>query len=286
MTGMREGRTPAQYDAAAQLAGYGDTEPAVRRDRVIRGYDNLISNGLVTRSDVYFSVPQPVRTFVAKVAEESGQYWAPGRRGGLHAALRQLQPAYAHIDLEVCVRYGPMESLYGDMYTNLRRYELLLWGFLRGVLVTEYGDDADDWRGAGWWRRGLREPDRRDLASEWVVRDDIERPWQAATFGTMQKVVEGQGHLFARACKEPDAKALGSEARRVAAVRNAVMHPLSGKVMEEEDFAGVAEALLNLVRRSRRAIDRGFLLEGALPTQQALLLPEILRERLYPDPDA
>jgi len=72
----------------------------------------------------------------------------------------------------------------------------------------------------------------------------------------------------------------------VAAVRNAVMHPLSGKVMEEEDFAGVAEALLNLVRRSRRAIDRGFLLEGALPTQQALLLPEILRERLYPDPDA
>jgi len=78
MTGMREGRTPAQYDAAAQLAGYGDTEPAVRRDRVIRGYDNLISNGLVTRSDVYFSVPQPVRTFVAKVAEESGQYWAPG----------------------------------------------------------------------------------------------------------------------------------------------------------------------------------------------------------------
>ena len=283
MSGVREGWTPTQFEDAARRASFAGKDDALRRDRVVRGYDNLISNGFVSRSDVYLSVPRSVRSFVSSVADEVGQYWAPGRRGGLHATLRHRRQEYEQIDLEVCVRFGPLESLYGDMYDNLRRYELLLWGLLRGLLTGRFGDDKDDWRSAGWWRQGLSEGDRRELGGTWVVRSDLEWPWQAATFGTMQKIIDKNGSLVASACRESDAKGLSSDVRATANVRNALMHPLSGKTLREDEFEVVAKALEDLVTRCRTAVKGGFLQPEDLPAERVLLLPLILRERLFPE---
>lgn len=74
MSGIREGWTPAQFEDAARRASFAGRDDALRRDRVVRGYDNLISNGFVSRSDVYLSVPRSVRLFVTSVADEVGQY--------------------------------------------------------------------------------------------------------------------------------------------------------------------------------------------------------------------
>lgn len=182
----------------------------------------------------------------------------------------------------MCVRFGPIESLYGDLYDNLRRYELLLWGLLRGLLSGRFGYDGDDWRSAGWWRQGLSDADRRELGGKWVLRDDLEWPWQAATFGTMQKIIERHGSLIAKACRDSDSKGFLSDVRKTANARNALVHPLGGKLLQEDDFELVARALEDLVSRCRVAVKGGFLRIEDLPTERALLLPLILRERLFP----
>lgn len=284
MQGMREQLSPAEFGARALQAGF----PRSLKKRwylLQQAYDSLISGGFVSRSDVYLSVPNSSRQLVADTERTVGQYWTPGRREGLHKQLREQCPVVPPLDLEACVRYGPIESLYGDLFANLRRYELLLWGFLRGVLSHEFPGEAADWRRSGWWAEGVPQDERKTLTRLWAVRYDVERPWQLATFATMHKVVVRHGALFIRTTKgsEIDSKALAIEVDKVTHIRNAVMHPLAGKTLNAADFALVADALRSLVLRADAAKSRGNIDESCLPSQSALMLPEILREHLFPE---
>ncbi len=256
MQGMRAGLTPAQFDASAAQAGYKTNDRAVRHILLVQGYDNLISNGFVTRSDVYLSVPPANRTFVADIARRYGRYWAPGRRHGLHASIRREMPVVPPFDLEVCVRYGPIESLYGDLYANLRRYELLLWGLLLGFLREQHGgDDQVDWRNSGWWKEGVPEAERKSLVGDWSTRTDCHRPWQLADLGTMLKMldVKPTGRRLAEVNGDANQKEFASEVRKVEHVRNAVMHPLGGRDPQEPEFVLVTDALRSLVGRAQNA---------------------------------
>jgi hypothetical protein len=81
-----------------------------------------------------------------RIAAGRGGMWAPGHRAGLHRLLRTQALVISPFSIEVCVRYGPMESLYEDLHAKLRRYELLLWGALVAVLQhvypAQHGDSA------------------------------------------------------------------------------------------------------------------------------------------------
>ena len=185
-----------------------------------------------------------------------------------HASWMNLVEVWFGIVERQAIRRGVFKSV-KDLNTKIRAF-IDGWN---GLLSGRFGDDGDDWRSAGWWRQGLSDADRRELGGMWVLRDDLEWPWQAATFGTMQKIIERHGSLVAQACRDSDAKGFLSDVRKTANVRNALVHPLGGEILQEDDFELVARALEDLVSRCRVAVKGGFLRIEDLPTERALLLP-------------
>src|SRR4051794_29093560 len=97
---MRRRLGPTQVMVDAVRDGVVPADRQIQSDRVVRAYDNLISLGFITRSDVYFSVPSETRRYVEDVANSAGQYWAPGRRGGLHRLIREQRTPFPHFETE------------------------------------------------------------------------------------------------------------------------------------------------------------------------------------------
>lgn len=280
---MRERLRPSQLLEHVKVLRLGHSDERRQTDMVLASYDALIIGGFVTRSDVYLSVPKSEREQIEALSARRGQSWSPGRRSGLHAAVRLAFPSMPDINLEVCLRYGPLESLYGDLYSSLRSYELLLWDFLVGVFSNEYGEIAADWRDTGWWRLTVNSGERKSLTERWGERPNVQYPWQLATFGTMVKMMENGSSRKALAAAEGshDIRDFQGEVERVAHIRNNVMHPMARRNPTIDDFEFVNEALRNLAGRAQTALERGKLHARQLPSAADLLLPELLRERIY-----
>jgi hypothetical protein len=187
---VRTGLTPAEI--AAQL---GVTVASVA------GYlHRAVGEGLIRRSDIYFSVP--------------------GDRRGSDSTL---QLWYS----------DPVHAL-GDMYEDLRRIEITLHERIREALIREYGDGE-----AGWWRHGIPEgvrvkcQERRERD-----RDDPCQPFSYSDLLDLDASLEEQWALLKDLFPDYTAnrKQLSKDLRRLNRIRNKVMHPVRGVVPDDDDF--------------------------------------------------
>ena len=184
------GRTPAEI-----AADFGLTMAT------IEGYlHRAVGEGLLRRSDIYFSVP-------------------PERR--------QSDPTLSHW-------YSDARHALGDMYEDIRRIEITLHDKIREALILRYGDGE-----AGWWRQGIPES-VRVKCQERREKDQDEpcQPFCYSDMLDLDAILEKEWSLLKDLFSDYSAnrKQLSKDLRHLNRIRNKVMHPVRGMVPGEEDF--------------------------------------------------
>ena len=168
---------------------------------VLSYLDRAVGEGLIRRSDIYFSFPPELRA--------------------THSS--ELK------------RYTSARVALGDLYEDVRQIEVSLHAQVRQVLVDKYGAEE-----RGWWRQGVpeavrvkcqerRERDVDDPCEAYCYTDLLD----------LGKIIEGEWNLFKNkhpACYSTNRKALLEHLARLNRIRNKVMHPVRSASPCEEDF--------------------------------------------------
>ena len=184
------GKTPAEI--AAQM---GLTVSSVE------GYlHRAVGEGLLRRSDIYFSVP-------------------PERR---------------HSDPTIRQWYSDPRLALGDMYEDIRRIEIALHDKVREALVHRHGDGE-----SGWWRQGVPERVRVKCQERRETdQDDPGEPFSYSDLLDLDAILEEEWSLLKDLFPDYTAnrKQLSKHLRQLNRIRNKVMHPVRGFVPGETDF--------------------------------------------------
>lgn len=163
--------------------------------------DRAVGEGLVRRSDIYFSFPPELRKAHKK-------------------------------DLG---RYTNVLVALGDLYEDVRRIEVALHTQVRAMLIEKYGPHE-----IGWWRQGVPESvrvkchDRRERDI-----DDPCYVYCYTDLLDLGKTIDGEWALFGGhfpACYSSNKRSLLEHLARLNRIRNKVMHPVRGVIPTEEDF--------------------------------------------------
>lgn len=200
---IREGKTPDEIAADLGLT-----------IQTVMGYlHRAVGEGLLRRSDIYFSVPPERRTTNPNLSR-----W-----------------------------YNESQHAIGDMYEDIRDVELTLHEKIREALVQRYGNDE-----AGWWRQGVPE-EVRVKCQERRERDpdDPCPPFCYSDLLDLSKIIEKRWSLLQDIF--PDYAAQRDQLRkylqRLNRIRNNVMHPVRNVVPSEADFDFVRGLKATLCRR-------------------------------------
>lgn len=181
---LREGKTPREI---------GDAR-GVRLSTVHDYLDRAVGKGVIRRSDIYFSIASSTRDLVEKVKDEQQIKVRRDPYDG-YVHMRQFEKALPHEqpqDIQVCLRYGPACRYYGDLYEELRGFEVDLHRLVRPVLEREYNAAA-----GAWWFSGVDESTRKSAAgrAEELARDGYD-PWLCVTLIELSTTVTKQWSLF------------------------------------------------------------------------------------------
>lgn len=187
---VRSGNTPAEI--ARELG--------VTIESVVGYLHRAIGEGVIRRSDVYFSVARERRD-----SDPTLKNW-----------------------------YSDPRHVLGDMYEDLRGIEIAVHAMIRVALVEEYGDGEN-----GWWRTGIPENVRAKCA-ERRERDPAEPSdaYCYSDLLDLDAIIEHQWSLLQNQFPEykSNRKQLSKELRRLNQIRNKVMHPVRNWLPTEEDF--------------------------------------------------
>ena len=170
----------------------------------IEGYIyRAIGEGLLRRSDIYFSVP-------------------PERR-----------------DKTMSRWYSEPGNVLGDMYEDLRCVEITLHKKIQTTLVDRYGDGELCWWRKGVPEsvrvkcQERREKDQDDPCKAFCYSDLLD----------LDTIFQKQWPLLKELIRAytADRKQLSKDLMRLNRIRNKIMHPVRGQVPDEEDFDFVHE---------------------------------------------
>jgi hypothetical protein len=185
---VRTGKTPEEiaHELGVTLAS-------------VEGYlHRAVGEGLLRRSDIYFSVPRERRNLDQRIRQ-----WYAG-------------PAL------------------GDMYEDLRRIEIELHDKIREALVQGYGADESGWWRQGIpenVRVKCQERREKDM-------DDPCPPFCYSDLLDLDAILEDKWTLLKDLFPDYAAnrKQLSKDLRQLNRIRNKVMHPVRGFVPDEGDF--------------------------------------------------
>jgi hypothetical protein len=192
---------------AARLLKAGESPPKIAADlglslsSVLTYLKRAVGEGLVRRSDIYFSFPPEHR------AEYSDL----------------LQP------------YAAAAGALGDMFEDVRAIEVSLHTRIRRKLVELYGQEE-----TGWWRLGVPEAvrlkcqERREKDSESPCE-----PYSYTDLQDLAKIMESHWANFREQLPAEYAsnrRLLLDDMGRLNRIRNKVMHPVRGFTPSDEDF--------------------------------------------------
>ncbi|GJM43223.1 MAG: hypothetical protein DHS20C21_00650 [Gemmatimonadota bacterium] len=167
----------------------------------VEGYlHRAVGEGLLRRSDIYFSVPRERRS-----SDDTLQRW-------------YTDPTHA----------------LGDMYDDLRNIETTLHEKIGQALVGRYGDGE-----AGWWRQGVPEKVRVKCAERRERdRDNPCRPFGYSDLLDLDAILEHQWTLLKDLFPDyaPNRKDLSKDLRKLSRIRNKIMHPVRGLVPGDDEF--------------------------------------------------
>ena len=206
-------------DEVSRLILAGKTPTEIASDlclnpKSVEGYlHRAIGEGLLRRSDIYFSIPRERR-------DQSLKEW-----------------------------YSEPGNVLGDMYEDLRYIEITLHQKIKDVLVDQYGDGELGWWRQGVPEsvrvkcQERREKDQDDPCEPFCYSDLLDLD---AILQKQWSVLKNLLHNY-----EADRKQLSKDLRRLNRIRNKIMHPVRGQVPDEEDFDFVHEFRNSIMDASR-----------------------------------
>jgi len=202
--------------------------------------------GRLRRSDILFSIDPVLRHAVEQAISKSGST-APAK---VRRALERSGIQVRRGDLNVYLHLRDARVDLGDMYEFIREIELRLHTLVREALTAEYGEME-------WWRKAVplhvredcaltNERDSEPVASLYCyttvmhLRQIFDREWPV-----LSRTLPGQ----IRADKPEFLASLA----RLNRIRNVVMHPVKGILLEEDDFDFVRGLRRQLLQAERIA---------------------------------
>jgi hypothetical protein len=242
---LLEGRSPTQIAAELHFS----------LGMVLNFLYHEVGLGRLRRSDILFSIDPMMRHAVEQAIAQSGST-VPGK---VRRALERAGLQVPRGDLNVYLHLRDSRVDLGDMYEFIREVELRLHTLVQEALIAQYGKGE-------WWRKGVplhvredcaltNERDSEPVASLYCyttvmhLRQIFDREWP-----TLSRNLPGQ----IRADKSEFLASL----TRLNRIRNVVMHPVKGILLNENDFDFVRRLRWQLLQAEKIA-------EQAQPEQRA-----------------
>lgn len=221
-------------EAAALLhQGHSPSEiAAILKARVADVMNYLctkVGQGDLRRSDIAFSLKRELRKAIEEIAAESGSLNATQ----ISRELQKRGMACNRYDVRVYLEYRRARVVLGDMYEIVRNIEVRLHSFIKYQLIAEHGEE-------NWWRAGVPEKIRAECAA---LREKDPEPAADAYCYThliaLREVLDKAWPVLSKHLPGPIAsnkKDLLDRLLQLNRVRNAVMHPVRGDRLSEEEF--------------------------------------------------
>ena len=198
-----------------------------------------IGEGELRRSDIAFSLPQPVRAAIEQSIERTGST-------NPFAIARDLRGSGVNAnrhDVAVYIHYRRARVVLGDMYELLRNVEVRLHTFVKQAFVLEFGEE-------NWWRSGVPDTIRAECAAL-LERDPepADEPYCYTHVISLREILDKRWSVLSKYMPEHllnKKKDLMERLLRLNRIRNCVMHPVRKSVLSEADFEFVRELDLEL----------------------------------------
>lgn len=185
--------------------------------------------GRLRRSDILFSVEPMVRQSVEQAIAKSGST-APGK---VRRTLERAGVQVPRDDLNVYLRLRDARVDLGDMYEFIREIELRLHKVVEQALVAEYGE-------AEWWRKGVPLHVREDCAlTNERDAEPVATLYCYTTVMHLRQIFDREWNVLLRALPgrlRSDKPEFLASLVRLNRIRNVVMHPVKGILLNEDDF--------------------------------------------------
>jgi hypothetical protein len=203
---LRSGHTPGDI---ARMKG-------VSLKTTLAYLDQMVGEGRLRRSDIFFSIPK----------------------------ARRANPRHA-ADGDVVRQYGDARLAFGDMYDDIRRIETWLHDAIRQELEAKFGPGEQ-----GWWRNGIPLPIRKSCQERREEDSDPAlEPYCYTDLSDLRQVFESKWASVSSALPTDvsrDKRVFLTDPNRLNQIRRGVMHPVRGNLPTEEDFEflrGLRQAL-------------------------------------------
>lgn len=195
-----------------------------------------VGHGYIRRSDILFSIDQKTRDITEEYMERFHiKFWFDicntAEQNGI-----TLNP----IEVRIYMELRDERVALGDMYEDIRQIETGLHKSLKKYLIKKFGESKKD-----WWRKGIPEPVRIELAKSY--EDDEDPAGEAYCYTTLLDLDRILSYNWKDLLNElpkkvrADKKAISNKLVKLNRIRNYVMHPVKGIDPAEKDFLFVRE---------------------------------------------
>lgn len=216
---LRQGRSPSQIAALMHA----------RTSEVMHYLHTKIGQGELRRSDIAFSLDRGMRQAV----DDALAAGVPMNTSRMSRELRKKGIACDRFDLRVYLEFRRAGVVLGDMYEIVRNIEVRLHSFIKRIFVAEYGEE-------NWWRGGVPEKIRAECAA--LLEKDPEpapEPYCYTHLIALREILDRGWPVLSKHLPEAvtaNKKDLLDRLLRLNRIRNAVMHPVRGENLTEEEF--------------------------------------------------
>jgi len=213
---LRRGLTPGQISK----------QKGVSLSTTLAYLNQMVGEGKLRRSDIFFSIPHEVRQVIA----ESGSV---------------CPPEVSEADFKVVQAYGDGAHALGDMYDDLREVETFSHSFIKELLVQKHGDSE-----SGWWRKGIPETIRKACQLRREEDDEpADDPYCYTDLLDLGRIIEyswSDFQSYLGSSYRANRKQFLEDLRRLNGIRRKVMHPVRGTAPNQDDFEFVRSFKLQL----------------------------------------
>ena len=216
---LREGHSPSQI--AARIG--------IRASEVMHYLHTKIGQGELRRSDIAFSLNRGMRQAV----DDALAAGVPMNTSRISRELRKKGITWDRFDLRVYLEFRRTGVVLGDMYEIVRNIEVRLHSFIKRMFIAEYGEE-------NWWRGGVPEKIRAECAA--LLEKDPEpapEPYCYTHLIALREILDRGWPALSRhlpAAVTANKKDMLDRLLQLNRIRNAVMHPVRGENLTEEEF--------------------------------------------------
>lgn len=226
-------------DAALELLRNGYSPSKISREMDITSISVMqyllyqIGEGEIRRSDVIFTIDPTIRNQIeGLIATEADKFYPSD-------IIKKMKSSGASIDTDDAAAYLDLRNArlaFGDMYEYIRESELTIHTVVKWTLIAKYGME-------NWWRKGVPETIRGDLASE-REKDPMPaaEPYCYTSIVQLREIIKTQWSIFQDVFPKKltvDRKSFLDGLLRLNQIRRLVMHPSRGENPTTDDFAFV-----------------------------------------------